>query len=319
MRLSDKEAKVLAAVELSADLGMVEIRALTGFRDHTIRYAISKLEERNIIKRLPFINLAALGYQIHNIFFSLGSENEKLKQKIVTALQESEEVTWIAEMGSDFQFGIDVCVRSIQGVRKLLDSLTEKHGNIFYQKTISTQFSASLLPRGYLANLKKGPKSLTIEPYDEVVEIDDLDCRILAGLSEYGDVSHRKVASALGVPLSTFELRVSKLKEKKVLLGSFYSVDSNRFGMNSYKLLLFAKGVDPELRKRVRDFAEKHRNAVSLIECFGSWDYEIGVEVLSPQDVVAITQEVYRELGDGIISVKAFSMFRSLKTVLFPI
>ena len=108
MTLSSKEAKILSAVELRADLTIPEIRKLVGLREHTIRYALRQLEERKIIARIPFINLFALGYTSHNIFFSLGAESRKQRQDFLDALNKTPNIVWIAEMGAEFEFGIEI-------------------------------------------------------------------------------------------------------------------------------------------------------------------------------------------------------------------
>ena len=76
MRLSTKEADVLAAVELRASMRVDEIREELGYRAHTVRYALSSLRQRQIIWRLPFINVRALGYTIHNLYIPVGSEKK---------------------------------------------------------------------------------------------------------------------------------------------------------------------------------------------------------------------------------------------------
>ena len=319
MRLSDKEADILACVELKADVGMSYIRKVTGYRDHTIRYALKSLEERGIIQRTRFIDVCKLGYTLHNIFFSIGSESKQLKADIIEALRQARHVTWIAEMGSDFQFGLGVTTKSLNEVQELLNELSDRFGNIFFQKTVSSQFSATFFPRTYLSSKKGGAKPIRNGVVTDTVHIDSLDDMILQELALCGGSSHRRIAQQLQIPLSTLELRVKKLKEKGVITRTYYAVDSTKFGMEPFKLIVYAKAVNPSLSRRLYNFCEAHRNVINIYECFGSWDFEIGVEVQTAQDVVNVTQEVYETVGDDVNTIKVLSKFRDLKAICYPV
>ena len=82
MKLTDKERKVLACVELQADMPIDQVRKQSGLRDHTIRYALKRLEERGIIQKIPVVNLSVMGFTMHNIFFSLSAESSRQKNSL---------------------------------------------------------------------------------------------------------------------------------------------------------------------------------------------------------------------------------------------
>ena len=319
MRLSEKEANVLAAIELNAGLSIADVRRVTGYREHTIRYALKALEERGVISRSPFINLARLGFTLHNIFFSLSSDNKRVKDELIEEMLITPEISWIAEFGGDYQYGIEICAFDLAEVQRILYDLSEKFGNIFFQKAVSTQFAAHLLPRRYLSNKKFEVEPLTLKRKGGTVAIDELDEQILSVLADNGGVSHRKLASQIGTPLSTFELRVKRLTERGVIQGSFYGVNPESFGVSSYKLIVYGKGVSKTLRQNLLQFSIKHPHIISLFECFGSWDYELGVEVTEPQMVASITQELYEEFGQELNNIQVLSKFKTLKFVMFPL
>lgn len=319
MKLSNKEARILAAVELKADLTIPEIRKLVGLREHSIRYALKNLQDRGIISRIPFINLYALGYTSHNIFFSLGSEGRKKRSAFLEALHDAPQIVWIAEMGAEFEFGIEIVCKHFSEVRSVLGTLTQKFGNIFQQKSVSSQFSVTLLPRGYLGEAKKRTSPLSMDRGIEKITIDEVDHKILSALSIHTLESHRKIAQIINLPLSTFELRIKKLRDAGVLMGYFYGVNASKFDSENFKILVFGKGLNPSLTQRLMVFAANHPYMVHFVECFGSWDYEIGIEVQKAQQAVLIAREIYSAFGDDILTLKVLSKFRDLKTTLYPV
>ncbi|MCB0353213.1 MAG: Lrp/AsnC family transcriptional regulator [Bdellovibrionales bacterium] len=318
MRLSRKESDVLACVELRANLSMPEIRKETGYRDHTIRYALKQLEDRGIATPIPFVDLSKLGFTLYNVFFSFSSDKKQLKQQFLKELNQTGPIVWVAEFGGDFQYALEICARHISEVQSTLSALTEKFGNIFFQKSVSTQFAAHLLPRRYLSSKSASSKPLSIYQTGVTEKTDELDHRILEALAGNGGSSHRRVAQLLEMPLSTLELRVKKLREKEIISGYFYAVRPDQYGYGSYKLLVFGKGISPKLGQRLLQYGTQHPNIVSMYECLGNWDYEIGVEVPSPKDVPQVIQELYETFGDEINNIQMLSKFDDLKIRPFP-
>ena len=318
MKLSAKEAEILAAVELRADRPIEEVRKETGYRDHTIRYHLKSLEDRGVIRAIPFINAYALGLVQYNIFFSVGIQGKKTREDLLKTLVATRVVTWVGEMGADMPFGMGICTRDLHDLHGLLLALSRRFPNVFYEKFISAQFSCTIFPRKYLSARRSKMQMLTLTKTPQVQEIDALDDQILSALSIVPHRSRRELAMKMKVPLSTLELRIKKLEQRGVIPGYYYAVDSSRFGMIGFKLLVFARGVNPELTGQLLRLSASHPSVVYLIECFGSWDYEIGVEVRRPEDVIDITQELYEQCGISISTVRVLSKFRDLKNINYP-
>ena len=318
MKLSQKERDIVAAIELRAYLSIEDIRKETGYREHTIRYSIRRLTERGILSIIPVVNVVTMGYTMHNVFFSLGAESKNVKQKLIEALKKAPEVVWLAEFGGDYQYGLGLCVRHIMRIPGFLQRLSDQFGNIFFEKSVSTQFSSAFLPRKYLTSKKIKQDLLPIIHETERVDVDDLDKKILRALSTHAELSRRQLALKLQMPLSTLELRIRKLEDRKVVTGYTFLVDTGKLGMQHFKLLIFAKGIRSQLSRKILAFAVQHPNVTLFIECFGGWDYELNVEVEKAEDTVQIIQELYEFAGGDVLTVKALSHFRDLKFLTHP-
>ncbi len=313
MKLTDKERVVLAAAELQVEAPMPLLRKETGLREHTIRYALRRLIQREVATPIPLVNLQILGHTIFNIFFSVGAEKRSARQGLLKALIDAPEVVWVGEFGGEYQYGIAVVGTHIGTALDLLAQLSKKYQNVFFEKSVAIQSSVTVYHRKYLSSKRFSVKPLTCRYTREIVEIDDLDRKILTGLASHGQDSHRQIALKLHIPLSTFELRVTKLKEAGVIVGQILAVNCAAFGMQGYKLLVYAKGMNLELARGLGRFCEQHRNVVYLIECIGSWDFEVGVEVTHPQEVTEIVQELYEEFGSLVHTIRLLNKFSDVK------
>lgn len=318
MRISSKEALVLAAAELRPDAPAAVLRKETGLRDHTIRYALRQLRERGIASRIPYVNLHRLGYVTFNLFFSIGAQRRAQKEALLKAFMSAPEVVWIGEFGGEYQYGIAVCTKQVGGVLEFVHGLSGKYQHVFFEKAVSCQYSATTFGRRYLCAKHMSAKPLVSRYVNEVVVPDETDDKLLRAMASNGEASHRQLAAETGIPASTIDLRIKRLEEKQVIVGSLLAVNAAALGMQSFKLLIYAKGLNSSLSEALSRYCDQHAQIVYLIECLGSWDYEIGVEVSKPEEVTTVIQEIYEQFGAVVTSVKLLTKFNDLKFRWYP-
>lgn len=319
MKLSEKEGHVIAAVELRADAPMSLLRKESGLREHTIRYALRSLVSRKVITPIPFINLHRVGLTIYSIFFTVGGEKRGAHDALIRSLIAEPGVLWVGEFGGEYQYGIGVAVRRLSELTLFLDALSKKHGAIFHDKAISVQISSTIFPRRYLSSRKITAKPITVT-FDqrEPAVLDDLDRAILSALTSHGGLSHRQIALMIQAPLSTMELRICKLKNQGVIAAEIYHVNAAAFDMESFKLLVYTKGLDSALTERIAKYCSVQPNVTTLIDCLGSWGYEINVEVKRPEELSRIVQQLYEYFGSSIHTIKTLTKFSYPKVRFFP-
>lgn len=318
MKLNQKERRVLAAIELDARQTPAEIRQRTGYREHTVRYAIHRLLAAGVIRLVPFINVYPLGYSDYAFYFSLAAGTKKQKQALLDGLVQSPHVSWVAKLGGDFQYGFAICARDVTEVMSFLDEISNNYSDVFFEKALSIRVSLTLLPRSYLDSSLPNTKAITFGRTGSQVEIDAKDHLILSALANSNFSSVRDLARSLSMPHTTLEHRIHKLEQSGVIAGYIYQVDARKFGMQLFKLLVFVKGMNTQLRKKLLHFAEAHHSIAHFIECLGNWDYELGVEVENSEDVVTITQELYNEFGKDINTIRVMSIFGHPKVSNYP-
>ena len=318
MKLSDKEATILATAELRAQAPIEVLRKESGYREHIVRHALRRLREREVIRPLPVINLHQIGFSVYNVFFSSAALGKAARQALIRSFVSAPEVMWVGEFGGEYHYGVAFCAQRPAHVIDFLQGISRKHKDVFHEKAVSLTISSTLYPRRYLTNRKLSVEPIHIRYTNEPVEVDELDMRVLGALSTFGDLSHRQLASKVRVPLSTLELRIRKLREKKVIVGDIYVVSPSKFDRQSYKLLIYTKGIDPELSKKMHAFCSQHPDIVYLFECFGVWGFEMGVEVPAQEDVSVIMQEVYESFGSTVTNIKLLTKFRYPKVRWFP-
>lgn len=318
MRLLPQETKILAAVELNADRPIAQIRRETRCRDHTIRYYLERLKSRGIIERRPFLNIYPLGYVDYALYFSMVSGGEKIREEMISNLVLSPQVSWIALLGGDFQYGIAICAKHHREVVQFLNRFSTAYPGAFFDKALSLRVGITIFPRKYLGGDKSSLKPVSFGGSSKAVAIDAKDFQILSTMEHHSYSSDRDLARQLGMPISTLEHRLKRLENEGIIAGCIYRVNAALLGMQHFRLIIYGKGFSSLLRKKLYSFAERHRFITYYIECLGDWDYELGVEVEQAENMVAITEEIYRNFGSEINTIKILPVFGHRKITNFP-
>ena len=313
MKLSDRERLILAAYELRANAPVSVIKKDTGLPEHSIRYGLKQMLDRKIITPIPLISLHSLGLTVYNIFFSISAKQKSERVALLKALMQQKEVVWIGEMGGEFQYGMAVIGKHIGVIADILESLSSRFHRVFNEKAVSTQLATYIYYKKYLTQKALKITPLTTKGHPAAIALDTLDHSILTHLCTLPHFSRRQLATHLKLPHSTLESRVKRLEENEIIRGYMYATDVSKIGVQSFKLLVYAKGIEKNLSKQLRAYCEQHPDVVYLIECLGNWDYEIGFEVENTEEISEAIQELYDRFGGVINSIRLLTKFRDLK------
>lgn len=320
LSLSEKQRKILSAIEHREREPISVIRKITGYKEHTVRYCINMLiKDGAIVGRAPFINIYPLGYTVFTLFFSLSTAKEKEREQVLQGIIQSKYVSWVAKLGGDYQYGVAVSAKHIEEVLNSFKQFSDKFGAVFFDKSLSVHVRFVAFGRRYLApTLSKGPV-LMHGGYKNIVNIDAVEHKILVGLSNLSYSSHRELSKQLNIPSATLDRRIKDLEEKGIIVGYIYRFNLAALGMQNYRIMIYSRNISASFGERLKRFAETHPHVLHFIECLGSWDYELGVEVKHAENVTEIIKDLYVNFPDDILSIKLVQIFRHLKYSSYPL
>lgn len=318
IKLSEKERNILLCSQLDAKAPTSLIRSKTGYRDHSIRYALQRALERDLLKRRCFVNLCRFGFTQYEIYFSLSSEKKYSRDEVLEIFLNSEKISWVGELGGEYRYGLNICVRNICEVADFFNHLSQKFGLLFQEKAVAARLSLRYFGNKYLSKEKFHDSYLSYEATERTSEFDETDHRILTGLMEVDHSSHRDLARKTGLPFSTLEYRIKRLELNKIICGYYYQINSQLLGVQSFLLLVNVKGFTEKMRKRFVLFCKEHPNIVVLIEAIGNWDFELEVEVEDSREIRTLTQELHDSFGTYIQSIKVLPSFGYPKVREYP-
>ncbi|MCB9798801.1 Lrp/AsnC family transcriptional regulator [Candidatus Nomurabacteria bacterium] len=318
MKLSAKEKKVLAYSMMNAKMSVRELAKQTGYKSHNITYTLSKLKQSGIIHQVALVNLCPFGYTEYGVYFSLQTPDSATRKKILDRFLDSQDVPWVIELGGEYQYALAFRAKSVIDVTDMMDNVSEEFGNVFLHKSIHVRLFVTLYTRKFFSPNVPLMKPTIFETRTHVPH-DDLDLRIAYALEKNGGLSSYDISKLLQQPPSTIKKRIKKLEANKVIAGNIYAYDHVKGGTQMYELFLLCNTSDKTMRKKLQSFSEKHPNVVHFLQGVGEWDFELGIDVEKNEDVTLITEEIYKQFGNEITSMKVLPIFSLPKIFSLPI
>lgn len=305
-------------MHLNADLTTAEVSKQTGAPGHQIRYILKKFESQEFIHQIPFIDTYRLGLVNYGVLLAVGTEHKSIHHRLVAMLKNSEQVSFLSELGGSYQYQLQVCGKDALQIAHFLDTLVRTFGPIFHHKRITTRLSLHDYPLEFLFGRPQQRRTIHFGLKVERQTIDNLDHQILCALSSQGLTTMAEIARTLGVPMSSLELRMKRLRAKKILIGSRYLLDNSVFGVHNYVILVNLRGLSSALRDNFADFCAQHRNIRYMMQNLGGWDFEIGSEVIDPREMASVSKDIYEKFGTDIREIEVLPVFNVIKVVNYP-
>jgi DNA-binding Lrp family transcriptional regulator len=318
MRLRPIQCEILSLYKLNGNLSIKAAAKHLRTRESTVRYQLSNLIDRGLATRAPFLNIYPLGLRYLNMYFSTTGGAAADLEGLLGALIRSPRVSWLAEIGGDYHFGMACVVRHTEDVQQLFREIKPKSLELIFEKVFTTHLSLRMYPLKFLSSRKYPFPFIGYRRENEVPKTDELELKILKCLSDDRITTGREVARRIGAPHSTVEDRLTRLERNKILTGTWLQVNFRMLGFQSYKLLLYTRGVHAALAIEMEKFCQEHPRVDSFIECIGEWDFEVGLVVEGPEQVTEITRALSDRFAASLHHIKTIPLFRVLKLSQFP-
>ncbi len=317
MKLSAPQQRVLSAIELHAERPIDEVASRCGVKPSTVKYHLKQFRERDIIgKPRPIIDTRQFGISYYTVFFTLNTNRYPDFSKIFQYLLTQPEVSWLFSTLGEYHYAVSLLVRNGIEVAQFLSRVSQKFPHSLLTKTWATQLSFHYYGNPLLREYREGEKIGFDVNVDEK-ELSEEDRKLISVMTQENNGSVRELAETMEISASTFERRKSRLRSNGIIRGYYHWVDPKKFQLSVFVVLLKMRGLAPEFRNTILNFAERERKVMYVIESFGEWDFEIGVAASLDGEVIQVIQELYKSCETSIdssrlLTILEYQKFRSL-------
>lgn len=317
--LSQRECAIMKAVQLNGQATYEEIGTLTDMEKHGVRYTLTALEQRGVIRRYTLINKFRLGFLKVGMYVATRS-TPGVTTKAFRNLTQKEFIVSVVELMGQYDYFLSLAVTSFAELQTRINEIVDEVGTFITEKKIAIRNSLYLFRRDYLSPINvPEPKYLAYTLSVEQTAVDETDRAILDTLTQRGHPSASEIAGETHMPVSTVKVRLKKLIEHKVIVGFPVSIDPHFLGMLSFELFLTVKGMAGTIfQETLLSFCQDHPHIVGLTHSIGGWDYEVRVEVKNETQNKEIMEHIRYVFSEYIVECQCVQVLSELKYMVTP-
>ena len=141
---------------------------------------------------------------------------------------------------------------------------------------------------------------------------------VLNALLENPNIRLTKLAEETKLNIKTSNSLLSLLQERKVVRGFKCVVDTNKLGIEKFRLFLKLHNINPERDKELLNFAKHKKEIVQLNKTVGDWDMEIDIESFERKRIRAIIIQLRENFIDIIQTFNLIEFFTYYKRSFLP-
>lgn len=286
MDLDLKDRKILLELDLNAKIPIKELAKKAKLSKEAVLYRIKRLENNGVITGYnTIINFSRLGYTGFGIFCRLEEVDEHEKEKILNELKDFPQVYWIGTCIGRFDIAIGIMCKSVFEFNRMYYDFKNKYSGHISETSVAIRVELRQNTRNYLIKDERARNlpSLFFGKEPELETIDETDHEIMATISTNARMPITEIGKRLGKPASTIALRIKKLEEKNLIQTYDTVVKVQKYGIQSYRIMMILNNIDEQLRSRLFSYAQQNPRIWLAAETVGNWNFEIVFEVESPQ------------------------------------
>jgi len=307
-----KDRKILAILDWDARATNTSIAKEIKLSKKAVEYRIKKLESEGIIcGYYPVIDFMKMGYGIYRIFMKLKGENQKVRERIEDYVKKDKRIKWSLWMGDNYAIGFDIWSKSVVEVKEVFMDFNKKFGEYISYRVFGVSAKAYHYPYRFLLG-RVDKRMMLVSESDELVEIDELDRKILKELVKNSRQNLVGLGKKVGCGYKTVANRLKSLKERGILLGTRALIEPEALGYKWYKLLLNFENNIGEAYNKSDSFFKNLLETIYVVDYMGEEDYDVELAVKSTDDFFKIIERLKEELGRNL---KSYSYIRFLKTI----
>ena len=219
-KLDLKDKRLLYELDQNSRQSCSQIAKKIKLSTEVVNYRIRKLENENIITQYQLIaNLSALNIKQFKICLSLQHMNSAKLNEIINQLKQLTQVKWIVSCSGNWDLIISAETDSLEKIEELKDEIVSLFEGYVSKKAVAILIEAQTYTRNYFLDSKDFKKSRIIMKQEKIIEIDELDLKILKTLAENSRKQIVEIASELKQSVRVINYRIKQLEKKKIILG----------------------------------------------------------------------------------------------------
>lgn len=316
IELDTIDRKIIAQLDKNSRISYSDLGRKIRVAKETVKYRMNQLEKLGVLNGFyTVVDFSKLGFTLYRIYVRIKNTDPKKEIEILNYLKESENVAILYRINGPFHIVVGIWMRNIWEYEKFWNSIKEKFGEYISSTHFSIMTNYMEFSRSYLLQENEKIQFLSISQ-NKPEEIDTLDRKLLAFISNNARASLVQISKSLGIGIITARYRLKNLISKKIIVGFRTIINLKALGREYYKVD-FALN-DFEMRNELAESITSHPNVVYTERTLGGSDLEIDMEIENFTQFISIMDGFSSKFSGKIRDYTYYSLIENCKTNYVP-
>jgi DNA-binding Lrp family transcriptional regulator len=317
--LSEATWETLWACELDAQQDAASIARQLGTKTSVVHRALQRLiAEGVILGQVQVVDLARLGLFEWGLHLQTEFRSARARQSFEQFLCGRRELSWLASCGGQYSYLCTILAATPHDAQASFRAIAASASDSLRQQLVfvRTQRYRLWAPSKKRPPAKRVRYVLGQSPAREVLSAAEL--AFLKSAEALSFWSYRELARQSRLSIASTLRAVQRLKARKILLGCAYRIDRERARLLQFRVLLRVNAASLSASSILQIICTLSA-ARLLTVVLGAWDYEVGLEVRSHDELTQNIDQLREALGTSLLSLETLPLYRQLKLISFPV
>lgn len=320
LKLDLKDRKILVELDLNARMPLTELSKKVELSRQVVEYRIKRMQEENIILGAKAVfDTAVIGYSWYRIMLRLLNITKEQKAQLLSELKSHPHTFWLGEVGEDWDVVVNLICKDHFQFNKIFEEFFAKHSKFILDYEVLIYLNAHDFSRSYLTSMTPEKEELFHEmKVNQDYQLDELDKRIIAELSQDAWINNIQLGQKLGVAGNTIRNRIDLMTKNKLLLGFRLFINPSVIGYQSYMLFLSINKLNLKREAELFAFLSSTPQITFAVKHIGKWRIGLEIETKTLNEFQDIFVEIRGKFADIITDFDSFPLFKDHMINYFP-
>ncbi len=316
VRLDKVDKKILHQLDQNSRQAVTAIAKNLRLSRDIVTYRIKKfLNEGVLLKYHTIIDIGKLGYTAHKIFIRLQNTTATKEEELIAAIKAHPKIVYSASYDGRFDLVVSAWSRDVKELAATLRAFEEAYEPYIAEKEMASIIWGEYSVRDYLRE-ETLTKRKSFGENPTTIKLDDTNKALLVALGEDARTNIVQLANKLQLSADALYKRIKNLQAAGIIQGYNIVPNETHYPYLHYKILLNFHKLKNE--EHFREYCRQHPNIWYFCAALGNWDYEIDLDIDTPEAFRQFLREFKRAFAEQLRNYTVLATYQTHKYNFCP-
>ena len=316
--LDSKDHKILYNLFLSSRQSLSTLGKKVGLPKNVVKYRIDRLIENGIITNFnALIDVFRLGYSVYRLYFVLQFASPEKEKEIIKYFVDSDNTWRVASSKGRHDLTVTVLVKNPTRFYAFYEDTLKLYRYYFKEIFFSQLYEMFGYKHSILFEESSSDEKAYEYRYDgKIVEIDQVDYKILYLLSNNTRIPTVEIARKISLTSATVINRIDKLIKIGVIQRYSIDIETNKLGYKSFIVNLSIRNY--EKKNHIINYLSNIPFIWEIHKAIGGCDLELTLFTFNFEHFYKLMEDLRNKFPEDITSYDYLFVSKLHKTNYFP-